>query len=158
MSLTQQICVRLPDLPAVVCWKPRPMLRHRHKLGVSAQAQGYRGRLTWPKKARVHSHQPASLGSAQRCVTSVQREKKHAGLCISRLCTPSCAGRLFGYIFVFVCIDFCSCELHAGHSITQSNRQGFLLILVIVMCEYSDHKLEFVACLWFSFLSHSTFT
>lgn len=121
---------------------------------MSAQAQGYRGRLTWPKKARVHSHQPASLGSAQRCVTSVQREKKSMLAFVFHVCVlrPVLADSLATYLYLFVLIF-----VHVN-CITQSNRQGFLLILVIVMCEYSDHKLGFVACLWFSFLSHSTFT
>lgn len=82
------------------------MLRHRHKLGVSAQAQGYRGRLTWPKKARVHSHQPASLGSAQRCVTSVQREKKSMLAFVFHVCVlrPVLADSLATYLYLFVLI------------------------------------------------------
>lgn len=73
---------------------------------MSAQAQGYRGRLTWPKKARVHSHQPASLGSAQRCVTSVQREKKSMLAFVFHVCVlrPVLADSLATYLYLFVLI------------------------------------------------------
>lgn len=73
---------------------------------MSAQAEGYCERLTWPKKVRVHSHQPASLGSAQRYVTSVQRERKSMLAFVFHVCAlrPVLADSLATCLYLFVLI------------------------------------------------------